>query len=1515
MTVKARHIRSIVIVLFIVALLTFGSTISAIGLMNENQSPQASMGTLNGNNSALLQGSDAGSTATGNSVGAMKNISSSLSAENGIRIQGKNSNSATDYSVTFSVTNRATGVEWSVYIYSNLSLSITDLPLYNSLYHVSYGLAFSGSSSTSTITANIPSGTYYYYVGPSSTLTGPYQLSVSGPNSVSITFPTYQTASFSETGLSSGSSWSVYGTASLPDGKMTILSETSTASTISVSVPNGYYDFAYGVGSVVIESYSFLVSGSNISRQVSIPSLYQLTFQESGLASGTSWQIYGQSTTQNSYSMNNFFVLSTNSATTSVEVPSGVYSYQPTANKTSVASSSLIYVAGSSQVISVSFAPFERVVFNGAGYRTGLDWQVSVHSTNGTISSTNYSTSSTLSLELPAGSYTYVAGEGGSNFVNGKFNVTSTSISVTITFPETYLVNISETGLMDGMNWGVSVYNSSHVTVFSNTTSSPYLSVYLPSGKYNYSMSESALSTVLYQMDQTVYSSSSFDLGTSQQSLSIVFPRLTATSFTEDNLKSGITWGVAVRSTSSPTGFSEVFFNTSSTYSNVTAYLINGTFYHSIEESNSYFYPTLATFNVAGVQQTIEYHFPSLYDVTFSITGLKSSTSWSLTVDESNYSIVYTNSTSSGQMVAYLPNASYNYTAVSSSHLTTSSSFSVSGRDLTVTVTIASSYLIQFTETGLPSGTLWYVSINGSYSFSSSSVIQTSEPNGSYIYSIVSSAYAANPSNGTINISGRDVSINVIFRPNEATFSITFLETGLVSGSTWSVTISNSTVSSVHSSIALQEPNGTYTYEINATGYASTPSAGLITVSGSNTTISVTFTVSVPATKYAITFTQNGLTANSKWTISLTNSTNSGKITGNITTRKENIDVYGITYDSSNRYLYASGISTNSSSTNKYPGIVLVISPITNTVITQISVGSLPETSVYDPYNGYIYTTNSLSNNVSVINTATESVVATISVGDEPVGIGYSSVNNNVYVANGASGTVSVISSTSNSILATITLGSSGETLAGVVFDPANGNVYVGGFNGVTQTDSVFVIDSATNSLVATISGAAYFGAYDSLNGYIYFTDNAANTVLVVDGSTNKVVTTIDLPSHSSPVGITYDSYDHNIYVAEQNSSSLTVISSLTNTVVTNLDVTGSPLFPTFIPVNNAVYLSNHAVGGIQIISSYGGKSTVLSSTGSTINFSEPNGTYSYSVESINGYTVSPQSGSLYVQGLAISQSVTFAPVSGYEVTFSQTGLRAGVSWSVTLGATTLTSTSSTITFAETNGSYSYDISNVSGYLLLQSSGILTVSGSSVTKTVTYSEQYSMTFVESDLPSGATWTVTLNGTSESSNTDSITFQELNGTYSFSVNSSTNYTISPASGTVVISGSPVNQSVQFSPLQATLYLTGTITPANGTLYVNGQLVSTVNGAFNITVHPGSYSLKIVASGYKTYYDNLTVASNQTSISPLSINLSKVSPPTPLPLLYIAVISAVIIAVIAASVMIMRTRKNANKKRNK
>ncbi|MGB9815935.1 MAG: hypothetical protein ACPLVI_08435, partial [Thermoplasmata archaeon] len=183
----------------------------------------------------------------------------------------------------------------------------------------------------------------------------------------------------------------------------------------------------------------------------------------------------------------------------------------------------------------------------------------------------------------------------------------------------------------------------------------------------------------------------------------------------------------------------------------------------------------------------------------------------------------------------------------------------------------------------------------------------------------------------------------------------------------------------------------------------------------------------------------------------------------------------------------------------------------------------------------------------------------------------------------------------------------------------------------------------------------------------------------------------------------------------------------------------------------------------------FSGKSII--SNQSKIFFAELNGTYSYKIGLINDYSASPYSGTIEINGTNVTQMVTFTLISikKYSVIFTEIGLPAGATWSVTLNGTTLSSTNGSITFHEPNGTYSFSIGSISGYTSFPSSGSITVNGDNVNETITFTAlTYTITFIESGLSSGTTWYVTLNGITKSSSNNTITFNEPNGTYSYTV---------------------------------------------------------------------------------------------------------------------------------------------------
>ncbi len=211
---------------------------------------------------------------------------------------------------------------------------------------------------------------------------------------------------------------------------------------------------------------------------------------------------------------------------------------------------------------------------------------------------------------------------------------------------------------------------------------------------------------------------------------------------------------------------------------------------------------------------------------------------------------------------------------------------------------------------------------------------------------------------------------------------------------------------------------------------------------------------------------------------------------------------------------------------------------------------------------------------------------------------------------------------------------------------------------------------------------------------------------------------------------------------------------------------------------------------------------------GGTIVVSQTNGAdtpYSYSVASSDTrYAPSPASGTGIENGLSQVVAVSFSPVV-YAVTFTETSLPAGASWSVTLAGVTQSSTSDNLTFNETNGTYAFTVGAISGFTIAPASGTVTVGGAAVDVpiafTVSTSVSFSVQFVLSGLPSGSSWSVNLNGSSQSATSTTVTFHVSAGRYPYTVTVPSGYNVSSASGTVVVAGNGV-----------TVYLAAYATPS-------------------------------------------------------------------------------------------------------
>ena len=258
--------------------------------------------------------------------------------------------------------------------------------------------------------------------------------------------------------------------------------------------------------------------------------------------------------------------------------------------------------------------------------------------------------------------------------------------------------------------------------------------------------------------------------------------------------------------------------------------------------------------------------------------------------------------------------------------------------------------------------------------------------------------------------------------------------------------------------------------------------------------------------------------------------------------------------------------------------------------------------------------------------------------------------------------------------------------------------------------------------------------------------------------------------------------------------------------------------------------------------------------------FAEPGSSYTLEVDTGDGSIQS--SNTVETSGYG-STSLNLNMDSPGTVTFHESGLSSGTTWSVTLNGvtdSTISGTiSGTISFSEPFGTYSYCIGSISGYFISPQSGSIVLNSFSYSKDITFTSVGPVTFHESGLPSGTSWEAYVGSYSGSGTGTSLTVTAPTGTYSYSIpnvdvkmsNGDTDvYSANPSGGTVSTGGS----------VSTTFSLSEVISPPSGGGGGGGG-TGCVNGTTEILLANGTYTkaqdLNIVGSYVMTY--NLTTHS--------------------------------------------------------
>ena len=293
------------------------------------------------------------------------------------------------------------------------------------------------------------------------------------------------------------------------------------------------------------------------------------------------------------------------------------------------------------------------------------------------------------------------------------------------------------------------------------------------------------------------------------------------------------------------------------------------------------------------------------------------------------------------------------------------------------------------------------------------------------------------------------------------------------------------------------------------------------------------------------------------------------------------------------------------------------------------------------------------------------------------------------------------------------------------------------------------------------------------------------------------------------------------------------------------------------------------------------------------------NYTFQFATFDSSYYKIVNTSGSIYLSPKAnATVNITLTNIS-YDVIFHESGLISGNSWGIGFNGTDRNTTSTTLTFIEKNGTYTYTVLVSTLYNSNVSSGTATVNGAALNIYIGFTyHAFNITFSEVGLPSGVQWSMTINGTvyhSNLSRSNTLLFQGKAGSYAGIVNNASYYTPVSKYFNFTISG-----NAQYT-IDYGIVLTFIETGYNGVWHItiDGVTYSSSTNTIVATVVPGLTQFNVWGvSGYTINPEVITqtYTSAQTiriafTVQPASFENVLIS--TPMVILYfvLAIISMV------------------------
>ncbi len=578
---------------------------------------------------------------------------------------------------------------------------------------------------------------------------------------------------------------------------------------------------------------------------------------------------------------------------------------------------------------------------------------------------------------------------------------------------------------------------------------------------------------------------------------------------------------------------------------------------------------------------------------------------------------------------------------------------------------------------------------------------------------------------------------------------------------------------------------------------------------------------------------------------------------------------------------------------------------------------------------------------------------------------GFNSIENNaLYVQGSYAYGFEVMSSGtgSNQIFKNI-VNSTGQYSVGI-YDNSQGSVIsmntvmvngsygrgISAFNSVNISDNEIEIIGDNTYGISSPNGYVTNNAIKSNGSYVYGIYSSGGQYTAIEGNTLNA-------SGSHAIGVllsgSFQTLSENMITAGYKSGTGLMINSLTNSRISNNSIiysqTGisSTYYTSYVLTFQGNYLLNDTVA-FDIV----GVTSNLFYHNSFINYTSyeitgsGNATWDYGYPTGGNYwntytgldlfsgvaqNVTGSDGIGDVQFNVTSNNIDHYPLMAPwlrpTITFVESGLAKGKAWSIDLSGSVKTSDSSSMTFYVTSpafSNYSYNIGDVKGYTHSKASGTVEYNGSSIIEQVVYQaipeSTYNVVFTQNGLPAGTQWSVTFGETTMTSTASSITFDPVNGTYSYEISSVPGYYSSQDDGTVVVDGQNNAVTVAFTQVVYSVVFNTQGLPSGMNWYVNlsnGKSFTSTGSTLQFSLPNGTYSYTVdKVSEYNSTPSTGQFTVTGNSPDPILISFahnSTVPPVIPTsnnpgiwPYILGGIIGAAIAAVAAVTVLYVRKR---------